>query len=159
MGSPAASGFSVAGAGLSAYGDIVRAQGIQAGDVFKANVLQENAQRGRVAAVETGAQFSQKLASDLGNIDAIRAAAHTDPTSPSGAAVRDYHEQIGLTQKAIAVDTLMAQSRQQDAEAQYLRQAGKSALMSGYISAGADIFKGLSSALGGATGSIPIGGG
>jgi hypothetical protein len=39
----------------------------------------------------------------------------------------------------IAVDNILAQSRQQEAEAAYLRSAGKSALLSGYIRAGADL--------------------
>jgi hypothetical protein len=39
-----------------------------------------------------------------GNIDAVRAAAHTDPTSPTGAAIRDWNAALGLTQKTIAID-------------------------------------------------------
>jgi hypothetical protein len=89
---------------------------------------------------------------DLGNIDTIRAAAHTDPTSPTGAAVRDYHESVGLSQKSIAVDNILAQSRQEDAEAAYLRQAGKSALLSGEISAGAGLLGAVGQGLGAAPG-------
>jgi hypothetical protein len=158
MGNPAAagaSGFSIAGAGLGAYGDILKGQGEQAGDVFKAKMLENAAQRGQVAAVETGADYSRKLASDLSNIDTIRAAAHTDPRSPTGAAVRDYHEQVGLTQKSIAVDNVLAQARQEADEAAYLRQAGKTALLSGYIGAGADILKGIGAGLSGLGGGSP----
>jgi hypothetical protein len=153
MGSVAGSGLSIAGAGLGAWSDVVKAEGVQQGDIFKANVLEANAKRGEVAAVQTGADFTRKLSVDLGNIDAIRAARHTDPASPTGAAIRDTHEQLGLTQKSIAVDNILAQSRQQEAEAAYLRTVGKSALLSGYISAGAGLLgavgQGLSATPGG----------
>jgi hypothetical protein len=145
----------MAGAGLGAWGDVVKAQGVEAGDDFKAAGLENAAQRGKVAAVETSADWSRKISMDLGNIDTIRAAAHTDPTSPTGAAVRDYRESVGLSQKSIAVDNILAQSRQEDAEAAYLRQAGKSALLSGYIGAGA----GLLGAVGQGLGATPGGAG
>lgn len=138
------SGMSIAGAGL---GDIVKAKGIEQGDIFKADMLEANAKRGEVAAVQTGGDYTRKLATDLGNIDAIRAARHSDPFSPTGAAISDTHEQLGLTQKSIAVDSILAQARQQEAEAAYLRSAGKSALLSGYISAGVDTAGALSKGL------------
>ena len=140
MGTAAASGLSIGAAGLKGYGDILSSQGIAAGDTFKAQLLEQNAQRGQVAAVQTGAALSQRLAQTLGNIDAMRAAAHTDPTSPTTAAYREAQEERGLSQKAIAVDQILAQSRQEQEEAAYLHSASKTALMSGYIGAGADIF-------------------
>jgi hypothetical protein len=142
MGAPQqGAGLSIAGAGLQSYGDIVQSRGVATGDTFKAATLENAAQRGRVAAVETGGDYSRKLASDLSNIDAIRAAANTDPRSPTGAAIRDYHESIGLSQKAIAVDQITAQSRQEESEAAYLRGAAKSSLLSGELSAGAGLLK------------------
>lgn len=144
--SAGASGDSIAGAGLQAYGEILKSEGVAAGDTFKAEVLEQNAQRGEVQAVQVGADATRKLANDLGNIDAIRAAVHTDPTSPTGAAIRDTAENIGLTQKTIAVDQIMAQSRQEQDEAAYLRSASKQALLAGDISAGADILSALGKA-------------
>jgi hypothetical protein len=41
------------------------------------------------------------------------AAAHTDSTSPKGAAVRDWNETLGLTKKSIDVDNIIAQSNQE----------------------------------------------
>jgi hypothetical protein len=72
------------------------------------------------------------------------------PTRPrrTGAAVRDWTETLGNTKKAIDVDQLMQQSRQEETDAAYLRQAGKTALLSGYISAGSDVLKSLAPALG-----------
>lgn len=142
-----ASGASIAGAGLQAYGDILKGQGLAAGDIFKAENLEQNAERGKVHAVEAGADFSRKLSTDLGNIDAIRAASHTSPTSPTGAAIRDTAENIGLTQKSIAVDQIMAQSRKDQDEAAYLRSASKYALFGGELSAGADILGSLGKAI------------
>jgi hypothetical protein len=147
-----ASGLSITGAGLSAYGDVLKGQGVAAGDTFKANMLEVNAQRGQVAAVETGADLSTKLTSTLGNIDAIQAASHADPTSPTAAAISDTTEQRGLAQKSIAVDNIVAQSQQEEAEASYLRSAGKTALLSGDIGAGSDILGALGKAF------MPIGG-
>jgi hypothetical protein len=40
--------------------------------------------------------------------------------------VRDWHEQLGLTKKAIDVDNIMAQTEQEASDAAYLRSAGKS---------------------------------
>jgi hypothetical protein len=141
-----ASIFSIGGLGLSAFSSILSSQGTAAADNYKAASLENAAARGRVAAAEMGASLSEKLARDLGNIDAVRAAAHADPTSPTGAAIRDWNETLGLTEKSISVDNVLAQSRQQDSDAAYLRQAGKTALMSGYISAGSDILKGIGQA-------------
>jgi hypothetical protein len=138
---------SITGGGLAAYGDIYKSQGVAAGDIFKAQRLEENAQRGKVAAVETGADLSTRLATTLGNIDAMRAAGRGDPTSPTAAAYRDMTEQRGLSQKAIAIDQILAQSRQQEAEAVYLRSAAKSALLAGKISAGADVAAAIGKAL------------
>jgi hypothetical protein len=155
-----ASGLSIAGAGLGAYGDILKGQGTAAGDTFKANMLEVNAQRGQVAAVETGADLSTRLTQTIGNIDAMQSAAHTDITSPTAAAVRDTQEQRGLTQKSIAVDQIMAQSQQEEAEAAYLRSAGKTALLSGEIGAGADILGAVGKAvtgLGGPASVVPAG--
>jgi hypothetical protein len=74
LGAAAAAGSSIAGAGLGAYGDIVKSQGIAAGDTFQASMLEENTKRGEVAAVETGAQYSNKIANTLANVDVMRAA-------------------------------------------------------------------------------------
>jgi hypothetical protein len=148
MGMPSAAGVASVGAlGLKAYGDVLQGEGTQAADIYRAQSLENAAARGRVAAVQTGAAESIKIASDLGNVDAIRAASHTDPTSPTGAAVRDWHEQLGLTKKAIDVDNIMAQAMQQQSDAAYLRAAGKTALQGGYLSAGVDVLSGLAKAI------------
>jgi hypothetical protein len=75
--------------------------------------------------------------------------------TPRAPAAVDWHETLGLTQKSIAVDNILAQSRQEDAEAAYLRQAGKSALLSGEISAGAGLLGGIGQGLSGLGGGAP----
>jgi hypothetical protein len=95
----------------------------------------------------------------LGNIDVIRAAAHDDPTSPTGAAYRDYQEQIGNTQKSITVTNILAQSQQQEADAAYLRSAGNAALLSGTIGAVGSFLGGAGSAAGQSSFGLPGGSG
>jgi hypothetical protein len=100
-----------------------------------------------VASTQTGAKESIQLDNTLGTIDAVRAAAHADPTSPTGAAIRDWNEQLGLSKKAIDVDNIVAQSRQEMDDAAYLRSAGKTALLGGEIGAGSDLLTALSKAM------------
>jgi hypothetical protein len=51
---------------------------------YKAASLKNAAQRGRVAAAQNGASASERLAADLGNIDAVRGSAtHEQQASPS----------------------------------------------------------------------------
>jgi hypothetical protein len=157
---PAGAIAPIGGAGLGAWGTIVQSQGVAAGDNFKAASLENAAQRGRVAAVQTGASASEKIASDLANIDGVRAAAHADPTSPTGAAVRDWNETLGLAKKSIDVDNIIAQSNQEASDAAYMRSAAKTALLSGEISAGAGLAGGIGqglSGLGGAKSSMLAG--
>lgn len=64
---------------------------------------------------------------------------------PHAAAPRDWPtasdaENVGLTQKSIAVDQIMAQSSQDQSDAAYLRTAAKSALLAGEVGAGASLF-------------------
>jgi hypothetical protein len=160
---------SIASVGLNVFGaeakgqsqaaaDRVQAQGIAAGDEFRAAELDRAAQYGELKATQTGAQLTRNLNITLGNIDAIRSAAHDDPTSPTGAAIRDYAEATGTEQKGIEVSSLEAQAKQSEADAAYLRYAGHqallsgdlgatSALLSGNLTAGADILKGIGGGL------------
>lgn len=146
MGSSAqnASGASIASLGLSAYSDVLKGQGTQAAYDYKAASLENAAKRGMVASAQTGAAETIKLDQTLGMIDSVRAAAHADPTSPTGAAIRDWNETLGLTKKSIDVDNIMAQSRQELDDAAYLRAAGGHALKMGYVNAGTDILSAMS---------------
>jgi hypothetical protein len=126
----------MAGRGFSAISSVVSAVGTSQADNYKAETLDRAATYGDLKATQTGAQLTRNLAVSLGNIDAIRAAARTDPTSPTGAAVRDYTEQIGTEQKNIQVDSITAQAQEDEANAAYLRSASSTALLSGVLGAG-----------------------
>jgi len=147
----AASGMSIAAAGLQAYGDYEKGVGTKAVDEFQAAELERAAQVGELKAKQTNAQLTRNINITLGHIDAVRAAARTDPTSPTGAAVRDYTEEQMTDQKEIQVGNILAQVKQQEADAAYLRYAGNRALLSGEISAGADVL----GSIGGALSSLP----
>jgi hypothetical protein len=131
--------LSIAGAGLKAGSDIFSAIGTSNADKFKAEELDQAAQYGELKAVQTNSQMTRNLSITLGNIDAVRAAARSDPTSPTGAAVRDYADTVGTNDKNIKVDSIMAQAQQDEAQAAYERSASSSALLAGGLKAGADL--------------------
>ena len=87
-----AGALSLAGIGLSAYSSVLKGQGEAAGAEYKAEALTRAARVGQVKAAQTGAQMTEHENMMLGNIDAVRAAAHDDPTSPTGTAIRDLTE-------------------------------------------------------------------
>ncbi len=136
---------SLASMGLKAYGDVERGKGQQAADEFQAQQLERAAKYGELQAQQVGAAMSQRLGDALANLDVQRSQQKTDPLSPTGVAIRSGLEARGFEQKAITMDNIMEQTRQQTADAAYLRQAGEQALKTSYLSAGADIAGGLSS--------------
>lgn len=134
--------MSLVSAGLGAYSTYMKAEGVKAADDYQAAELDRAAEYGKLKADQTGAIMTQRLNTTLGNIDAIRAASHNDVTSPTGAAYRDRQEQIGVTQKTTTVSSILAQARQQQADAAYLRQAGEQALLAGKIAAAGQLLGG-----------------
>lgn len=143
----AASALSLASMGLTATSDIEKGQGTAAADTYKAATLDQAAQYGELKATQTNAQLTRNQAISLGQLDSIRAAARTDPTSPTGAAVRDYVEQTGTERKNIQVDSITTQAQEDEDNAAYLRQASKTALLGGDMAAGGDVLKGIAGAL------------
>ncbi len=134
-----------AGAGIfQAAGSIVQGIGTSNADKYQAAEQEQAGQYGDLKAVQTNAALTRNLNQTLGNIDAVRAAARTDPTSPTGAAVRNTVEATSTENKNIQVDSIMAQANQDRANAAYLRQASSMALLSGGIGAFGDLFKGFS---------------
>src|SRR5881394_883003 len=134
-GATPAGGSSLVSIGLQAYSDILKSEGVAKADEYQAAKLEVAAQYGELKAVQTAGQMTRSLNRTLGNIDAVRAAAGNDPTSPTGAAVRDQAEQIGSEQKQITVDSILQQSRQERADAAYYRSAADDALFAGKIGA------------------------
>jgi hypothetical protein len=150
-----AGGMSLASAGLSAYSTVLQSQGTATADDYQAERLDNAATYGNLKAVQTGGQMTRNLNQTLGNIDAVRAAANADPSSPTGAAFRDNQENIGNTNRGIAVSSILQQSQQETADAAYYRQASSSALLSGDIGAAAGIFGAISPLLKGLGGGGP----
>jgi hypothetical protein len=134
---------SLAAVGFSAYGAIEKGKGTKSADEYKAAQEERSALYGRANAEETNAIMTENLNKTLTNIDVTRSAAHADPTSPTGAAVRDINEYIGNRQKNVAVENILAQSEQEEADARYLRQAGKFAMGMGELDAAAAVAKGV----------------
>jgi hypothetical protein len=142
-----ASGLSLASMGFSAASSVMQGEGTTAADTYKAETLDRSAQIGVLKGTQTNAQLTRNMAISLGQLDSIRAAAKTDPTSPTGVAVRDYTEQVDTENKNIKVDSIMAQAQEDEANAAYLRNASKTALLSGDLGAVGDIAKGIGPAL------------
>jgi ABC-type multidrug transport system fused ATPase/permease subunit len=129
----------VAGAGASAFGAVEAGKGQQAADKMQAAQLQSKAEYAGIAAEETNATMTDKLATTLGNIDVIRAAGHDDPTSPTTRALRGRAAEVGNQERAIRVGNIYAQQSQDLASSSYLNQAGTFAMNMGYVTAGADV--------------------
>lgn len=139
----AAAGASIAGAGLKAGSEVMQGYGTQAADEFKSKRLEEAAQYGKLSAVQTGASLTEQLNQVLGNIDAVRAAADTDPTSATGAAVRARSEYVGTRERDIRMANLQAQAKRDEEEAKYLQEAGKYAVGMGYVKGAASLLSGV----------------
>jgi hypothetical protein len=138
-----ASGASLLSIGLSAYSDVEKGAATQASDEFQADKANEAAKFGRLQADLTDTTSRERLNTTLGNIDAIRAAAHVDPTSPTTSAVEAWQTQISERQRLAASGTQRAQAATDDASANYLRQAGQFAQTQGYLNAGIDVATGI----------------
>ena len=143
----AAGGMSLAATGFAMYGEYLSSRGTAAGEKFKAEELEQQAQYGELKATQTNAQMTKNLAITLGHIDAVRSAMHTDPTSPTGAAVRGEIEATGEMKKEITVENILQQSRTDEANAAYMRSAASNALLSGDIAMIGTAFSGLSGAM------------
>ena len=135
-----AGGLALAGTGLSSLrAAYEKGAGQQAADNAQAAELRVKAEYAGAAAAETNATLTDRLATTLGNIDVVRAAAHTDPSSPTTLALRSRAADVGNQQKAIRVGNILAQQSQDVASANYLQSAGKFALNMGELGAGADV--------------------
>jgi hypothetical protein len=137
--SPGASGTSLLALGLSAYSDVEKGAATQAADNFQADKATEAAKFGRLQADLSDTTMTEKLNTTLGNIDAIRAAAHVDPTSPTTGAVEQWQTELSERQRLAAGGTLRAQASADDASAEYLRKAGAFAQQQSYLNAGIDV--------------------
>jgi hypothetical protein len=145
----AAGGLSLAATGFKMLGDYTSSRAMAGADVYQSELLEQQATYGRLKADQTNAQMTRNLAITLGHVDAVRAAMHTDPTSPTGAAVRGEMEATGQMKKEITVENILQQSRMDEANAAYMRSAASNALLAGDISMAGTAFSGASGAMAG----------
>ena len=150
MGQAAAGGMSLAATGFKVLGDYTASRAEAGGDVYKSELLEQQAAFGRLKATQTNAQLTRNLAITLGHVDAVRAAMHTDPSSPTGAAVRGEMEATGEMRKDITVENILQQTRMDEAGAAYMRSQASNALLQGNMSMLADAFSGAAGAFSGA---------
>jgi hypothetical protein len=155
MGAPAAGASisSIASLAFGAAGSLAKGFGTQAADEFQADRATRAAELGRTQAALTDVTYRENLNTTLGNIDAIRAAAHIDPTSPTTAALRDYNTMISDRQRMAAVGSLRQQAAEDEAGAAYLRKAGWYAVNMGLLEAGTKVAGGVAMGFGGPGGS------
>jgi hypothetical protein len=135
--------LSIATLGLGAASSIMKGEGQQSADDFRAAQSERAATYGKLKAQQTDAQMLENENTQMGNIDAIRAAAGADPTSPTSIAIQQRAQFVGDRQRSITVDNILAQSQQDSADAAYLRDAGDFALKSSYLDAAMGVGKGL----------------
>jgi hypothetical protein len=152
-----AGGSSVASLGLAAAGAVMKGEGEKSADEFRADQAEQAARFGREQAELTDVTMREKLNTTLANIDAIRAAAHVDPTSPTTTAVEDWQRTISNRQRTTAMVSQKAQVATDEASADYLRKAGDFALTQSYLSAAAGVAGGAAKGLG-AGGSFSLAG-
>jgi hypothetical protein len=139
-----AAALSAAPLALSAFGSITEAQGKAAGYRQAEDKAQRQAMAARTAADQTDTALREELATTLGNIASIRAAANIDPTSPTGLAIAEEERRQSERQRLIRTGNLRAQATQSDRDASFNRYAASNAMTSGYINAFSQGIKGLS---------------
>ena len=143
----AAGGASIASTGFKMLADYTSSRAEAGGERFKAELLEQQAQYGELKAAQTNAQMTRNLAITLGHLDAVRAASHGDPTSPTGAAVRGEMEAQGEMRKEITVENILQQKRMDEANAAYMRSQASNALLAGDISMLGDFASGVAGAM------------
>jgi arginine utilization protein RocB len=119
--------LAIASSGLSIASGFLKGDADQAADEYQAQKARTAAEYAKTAADQTDAQMRENLNTQLENIDAVRAASGADPTSPTSEAVKGRTAMIGDRARSIQVGSIMAQAQQDEADANYLEQAGQSA--------------------------------
>jgi len=151
--------MSLAATGFKVLGDYASSRAEAGAATYKSELLEQEADFGRLKATQTNAQLTRNLAITLSHVDAVRAAMHTDVTSPTGAAVRGEMEATGQMRKDITVENIVQQARMDEANAAYMRSQAGNALLEGNLAMLGDAFKGAAGALsgmGGGPGAAPV---
>lgn len=131
--------MSIASLGLGAFSGIQKARGTQAADEFQAAKAKRAADFGRLQAGLTDTVMRENFNTMISNIDVIRAAAHADPTSPTGAAIEAHDKMISDRSRTAALLTIKSQIDEDEASAAYLHKAGLDAVANANLMAGLSI--------------------
>lgn len=137
-GSPAGA-LSIASLGLGVFSSLSKGSATKASDDFQADKAERAADFGKLQAGLTDSVMREQLNTTLSNIEVIRAASHTDPTSPTGAAIESYDSKIANRQRTTALLNINSQVSEDEASANYLRQAGDFAVSQSYLDAGVKV--------------------
>jgi hypothetical protein len=143
MGPGAASIASIGALGLGSAPSILKGYGEQQGQEFMAAQAERAAQLGRIKATQTDTALREELATTLGNIDVIRAAANASPLSPTAQSIRAKETEVSDRQRTQAVANIRAQVAEKEAEAEYRRKAGNIALLGGIAGGASSVAKSL----------------
>lgn len=135
--------LAIGATGLQVMGGLSAAQGQAAGYRYAQDRAERLELNAKTAANETDTQLREELGRTLGQIQAIRAAANTDGSSPTAIAIEDEETRQSDRQRRIKVGNLNAQASQYGADAEYYGYAGGQALQTGYLNAFATGIKGL----------------
>lgn len=141
MGPEVVAAATIGSMALGAAEPAIKGFGEKAGQDFMAGQSERAAALGRIKADQTDVAMRDELATTLGNIDVIRAAAGVDPLSPTGQSIRAREQDVSDRQRTIAVGNIRAQADEKEAEARYRRTAGKYALAGGFAAGGSRLIK------------------
>jgi hypothetical protein len=130
-----AAALAVTALGAQVGGELTKAKGQAEGYAHQEAQSQAKARAARTAADETDAALREELATALGNIAAIRAAAGTDMSSPTAQAIVAEETRVSDRQRRIKVGNLTSQATQSERDASYYRSAQSTAMSTGYLSA------------------------
>lgn len=137
---------SVASLALTAAGDITKGNATKASNDFQADRAERAAAFGETQATLTDTTMRENLNTTLGNIEAVRAAAGIDPTSPTTAVLMDRNTMLSDRQRMAAVGSIKSQAAEDRASADYLRKAGDFAVTQSYLTAATDVASGAAKA-------------
>lgn len=161
----AAAGLSLAATGLKAFGGLAggmagaanaEARGKSAfmSSMLSAEEAEIAAARGELKATQTDSFLRQQTSDTLANVMAVRSAAGTDSSSPTGAAVMNNFHQRADDARVIQTSNIRADAAMQRMNAMMYRMGGMQALSSsqsvadtmglnGILGAGGSILSGL----------------
>jgi hypothetical protein len=132
MGDP----VSMIGMGMSLVSGAMGAAGDAAAQQAGAKQAANSASAARAAADQTDVQLREELRTTIGNIDAIRAAAGTDPFAPTALAVKDEERRVSGRERKIRMANGQAQARAYDDTAKLRAQGAQMSLLGGGLKTG-----------------------